>query len=164
MKVFLFCFAAPCLSKAGILLCALLSLQTVAAEALKPQSKQEFREAQALLDLPLAEVSEKLKLMDAKESARMLSQVRYLARAKNPDLDRLYLIIRHLEGRQADALSEERLVKLLLVIFFTLLLFCCFLVYILLDQQKAIRIITEAQKHSHSTSKAKPDLYRGAGK
>ncbi len=92
--------------------------------------------AKSILEKPITKSLEDIKNLDVDTATSVLSQVRSLLRKNNPDLDRVYLILSHLENMQATALAQKRLHNLVIVIFLSLFLFSSFLFYSWWDQKK----------------------------
>lgn len=163
------CYKALRIRQCSIFLCTFfLSLSVlIAGGELYAQEralllKSEMEESRKLLTLPLQEALSMIKKLSTAEAAVRTSQIRYLARKRNPDIDRLYIILRHLETLRATELAQRRLDNLLWVIAMSLLLFSSFLFYIYINQRRAFRDIQNiVKKQKDSSTALKPSLYRG---
>lgn len=113
-----------------------------------------------LLKLPSQQAIQEIKKMTAKQADRYISEIRFLVRKDNPDLDRVYLILRHLESLKATALSQKRLNNLLWVIAISLFLFSSFLFYIYLNQRSVLKHL-EKEGQKEKKEQVPKTIYRG---
>lgn len=95
--------------------------------------------ARELLAMEGLAAKEAIKDLSEAEARELVTQVLYLAREKNPDIDRVYLLVQHLEAIRATELAQRRLNSLLWVLGLTLALFGVFLIYVLFDQRRTLR-------------------------
>jgi len=79
-----------------------------------------------------------IETMSESDASSALSQIRALARPANPDLDRAYYLLEHLERIRASELAQKRLNNLLLVIGTTMFLFIAYLTFILFSQRRIL--------------------------
>ena len=124
----------------------------------------DMEKSRQLLQLPPQKALSIIKDLSPSEAAIHMSQIRYLVRKRNPDMDRVYFILRHLETLRSTDLAQKRLDNLLWVISSCLLLFSSFLFYIYMKQRSNLRdigkLLAEKQKEKQeSTSFVSP--YRG---
>lgn len=115
--------------------------------------------AQKLLDTPIDQSKEIIEKLSEEEAASVISQLRFMTRDRNPDLDKFVYLIEHLETIRATSLAQERLNKLLLVIAATTVLLAAFLGYTVYDQRRILRALSSLQQ---PPPKEKPSsIYRG---
>ena len=143
-------------------ICMLLML---AASALWAQGP-DLSEARALLAMPDREALEKIKTYNADEAEILITQVLSLTRPNNPNVDRVYHLVRHLEILRADAHAQNRLDTLLVVLGITFALFTVFLIFVLLDQRRSIqalqKLLGERQNFASNSAASDPNaVYRG---
>ena len=123
-----------------------------------------MEKSRALLRLPPKDALSLIQKLSPSAAALHLSQIRYIARRRNPDIDRLYFLVRHLESLSATDLAQRRLNNLLWVIAFSLLLFSVFLFYIYMNQRRALEdmkaVLAEKKKERQKKSAQEP-IYRG---
>ncbi len=150
----------PTLLQMLVSLCLMLSYIGLHSLNANEPPPIDLSQAQELLKMPVEQANEKIKYMNPNQTAELISKIRHIARPKNPDMDRLYLLIRHLANIQSTALAQKRLENLLWVIGLSLFLFCSFLVYILITQKQVMNLLTKATKQK-TTTKTKNPLYRG---
>ena len=127
----------------------LLFLGNSPASKIRAQDKREkidFDKVQLFLQANPAESQKLIEDLSEQEMIEISSQIRFLARKKTPDIDKLYFILQSLEQKKANQLAQERLNHLLSVIFLTLVLFLGFLGYVLLQQRKIFRNISNIEK------------------
>ena len=125
---------------------------------------QSFAEARQLLKMSAPKAYQKIKHLNAKQATRLISEIRYLSRAKNPDIDRLYPLMHHLANIQATTLAQKRLENLLWVIGSSLFLFCSFFVYVLITQKRALHWVMQAHSEQSSSQRKSQEQslpYRG---
>ncbi|MCR9143600.1 MAG: hypothetical protein NXI24_15235 [bacterium] len=119
--------------------------------------------ARGLLNMPVEEANEAIKKFNAKEAEILNTQLLALIRPRNPDVDRVYGLIRHLESLRADAQAQNRLDTLLYVLALTLLLFTGFLIYVIIDQRRSLRelqkLLTPGSASTQDNSSQ--NVYRG---
>ena len=140
----------------------LLLLGEEKAEAI-PSKKQTIDNAswklsKKLLRLSPKETIEEIKGFNIQKIKTSISQIRYLTRDRNPDIDRLYLLLKALENLEATKLAQKRLNNLLWVIGLSLLLFSSFLFYLWWDQKKCWQRLEKAEKVKPSKPK---EVYKG---
>jgi hypothetical protein len=97
--------------------------------------------AQEFLDMPLDKAFPIIESFTKEESKEMISQIRFLGKKNNPDLDKLYFVLSHLEEIQAVQKEQSRLNSLLWVYVLGFGIFSGFLAYLLISQRKTIREI-----------------------
>lgn len=97
--------------------------------------------AQEFLDMPLDKAFPIISSFTKEESKEMISQIRFIAKVNNPDLDKLYFLISHLEEIQAVQKEQLRLNSLIWVYVLGFGIFSGFLTYLLINQRKTIREI-----------------------
>lgn len=144
---------------------ALLLAPGFALQAQPDSQDPELAEARRLLELPQDQLPAEVERLSADQAAELVSQIRFLGRPENPQIDRLYIVLRHLESLRATELAQRRLNNLLLVLGLTLVLFTAFLVYVMLDQRRSIRTLqsllqTDARNRSGAAADDTP-VYRG---
>ena len=121
-----------------------------------------IKESRKLLALPPQKAITAIKKMSVSEAVVRISQIRHLVRKDNPDIDRIYLILRHLEELRAADLAQKRLNNLLWVIALCFLLFSSFLFYIYIDQKRSLRDIESISKKPKRKGTAPvPPVYHG---
>lgn len=102
--------------------------------------------AQELLDLPLDKAHPLIENLGKEESKELISQIRAIARTNNPDLDKVYFLVSHLEEIQAVEKEQARLASLVWVYGLGFILFSVFLSYLLFEQRKIYRDIQRSAK------------------
>jgi hypothetical protein len=147
----------------GFAALSLLSSAAGAQDGSPTTARPDLSAARALLQMPVNQANEAIKKYNAKEAEILNTQLLSLLRPGNPDVDRVYGLIRHLETLRADAQAQNRLNTLLYVLGLTLLLFSGFLIYVIVDQRRSLIAL---QKLLASGAESKPDhssqtVYRG---
>lgn len=128
-----------------------------------PPGGPDLSAARELLAMPVADANEAIKKYNAKEAEILNTQLLALLRPRNPDVDRVYGMIKHLETLRADAQAQNRLNTLLYVMGLTLILFTGFLTFVMIDQRRSMRAL---QKLLGPGAESGPDnsshnVYRG---
>jgi hypothetical protein len=141
----------------------LLAIGSLLALPLAAQARPDLGFARELLDLPIKAALERVKVLNAGEAEALTTQLLSLTRARNPDVDHVYALVRHLETLRADTQAQNRLNTLLTVLTFTLGLFTAFLLYVLFDQRRSLKSLQKmlsenAGKRPESSSHT---VYRG---
>ena len=108
-------------------------------ETAKPAAGPDLSRARELLAMEGLAARAAIEQLSEQEAKELVTQVLYVARPGNPDLDRAFLLVQHLEAIRATALAQRRLNSLLWVVGLTLGLFTLFLIYVLFDQRRALR-------------------------
>ncbi len=121
---------------------------------------EALREARRVMALQPEAAKKHIATLSPTEARNLLSQVRFIARKNNPDLDKVYYLVQHLETLKATDLAQRRLNNLLLVLGLTLLLFTAFLGYVILDQRRTMIRLKQMLGNRASESPA-GDVYRG---
>jgi len=101
--------------------------------------------------------------LSSREAAAMLTQILALTRDRNPDIDRLYYLLKQVETMRATEQAQTRLNYLLYVLGFTLFLFTAFFAYVVVDQKRnmdALRLLLEKAPKDGDSSEAET-VYRG---
>ncbi len=114
-------------------------------------TKNEEQVARELLNLPPSKMLEAIEGLPSSDAGVISSHIRNILRSSNPDLDRSYFLLRHLERLQATDLAQKRLNSLLSVIFLSLSVFMSFMVYVFFDQRKSIAIMKELIQKKNSS-------------
>lgn len=123
--------------------------------------------ARGLLTMPAREAAEEIKKFSAKEAEILNTQILALVRESNPDVDRVYALVRHLESLRADAQAQNRLNTLLYVLGLTLVLFTAFLIFVIVDQRRSLigmqKLLadTTAKSELSGASDSSTGVYRG---
>ncbi len=123
--------------------------------------------ARGLLAMPARDAAEEIKKFSAKEAEILNTQILALVRKSNPDVDRVYALVRHLESLRADAQSQNRLNTLLYVLGLTLVLFTAFLIFVIIDQRRSLiglqKLLAGAAAKSAESGAAdsSTEIYRG---
>lgn len=138
----IFCFSLP-LASEGV---------SEIPEVIGMQNLMQLSDKEALLAI------EKLKPQTARE---LLSQIRHAYRKNNPQLDKLYYLLKHLERLQATSLAQKRLKNLLWVIGLTWLIFSIFFAYIMIDQKRIGRKFQKKLQNQALTKETHAQIYRG---
>ncbi len=127
------------------------------------EEAKKILEVSSLKDKKSNGVITKIKKLKSEEAKKMISAIRYVSRSRNPDMDHLYLVLRHLAGIEANALAQKRLQNLLWVIGLSLFLFSSFLVYVFIEQKQAMKLIKEIRQKEKEEVHVKEDdrIYRG---
>ena len=123
----------------------------------------DLRAARDLLALPDREALEAVKKYNADEAEILTTQLLSLTRPANPDIDRVYTLVRHLETLRADAHAQNRLNPLLYVLALTLILFTAFLIYVIIDQRASLRALQKllAGAPEKSPDNSSHSVYQG---
>lgn len=122
--------------------------------------EQAQRQARQYMALPPAAAREFALGLGSAEAAALLSQVRTIARERNPDVDRLAYLIAQLESQRATELAQLRLNNLLLVILLTVGLLGAFLTYMLFAQRQALSRLAKVVPKEGPKQTA-GEVYRG---
>jgi hypothetical protein len=120
-------------TKTLLFLIAINLLFTV--QALVPQ-EQKKTSAKELLNMNMDSAYGIIEKMSKEESQEIVTQIRALYREKDPDIDKFYFLISHLEEIQAIEKEQSRLKSLNWVYALGFLLIMGLLVYIWLHQRK----------------------------
>ncbi|MCB1327280.1 MAG: hypothetical protein H7A21_19610 [Spirochaetales bacterium] len=115
--------------------------------------------ARELLAMPDQAAREAISKLTPEEAIALLSQVRAVARPRNPEVDRITLLITHLERIRAVEREQRRLNNLLIVIGVILGLFWIFLAYVFFDQRRTLRALQASRPESGSGPIR--EVYRG---
>ncbi|MBE7440064.1 MAG: hypothetical protein HS115_16555 [Spirochaetales bacterium] len=94
------------------------------------------REAERLMQLSEQEQKARLEKMSASDADSILSHLRQRYRAEFPEVDRLVLVIAHLETVKATSLADMRLRHLLAVFIAIQALFIALFTYIVIQQRR----------------------------
>ncbi len=150
------------LAAIAVACCALLFTAPGAAQS-PTIPEPDLSAARALLNMSPADANEAIKKYNAKEAEVLNTQLLSLLRPRNPDVDRVYGLIRHLETLRADAQAQNRLNTLLYVLGLTLLLFTGFLIYVIMDQRNSLRALQKllGTGAGSKASDSSQDIYRG---
>lgn len=144
---------------------AMLALTAPAFSQAKNETRPmgpDLGPAKELLKMDEAAAKEEIKKLSESETKAIITQVIYLSRAKNPDIDHLYYLLDHLETVRATALAQRRLDNLLIVFFLTLALFTGILIYTIADQRSSIKKLTLLlNAQDRSSRKENPGVYKG---
>ena len=108
-----------------------------------PPDSRSLERAREFLTMDESRLPDALAKIDVHEARALIEQVRSVVREKNPDMDRFYIVIRHLEAMRATELEERRARHLWLVLFITVGLFASYLTYVVLDQRRLLRKLGE---------------------
>ena len=92
--------------------------------------------AQALLDMKMDAAFASIEGLTKEETKEIVSQMRAIYRDSNPNIDKFYFLISHLEEIQAIEKEQSRLESLNLVYALGFLLFMGLLIYIWWNQRK----------------------------
>jgi hypothetical protein len=127
--------------KNKILLQALLLIifSFVNTLTLYSQDSRKTPSAEEFLEIPLDKAFPIISQLKKEEAKELITQIRAKARKNNPDIDKLYFLISHLEEIQAVEKEQARLESLIWVYVLGFALFSGFLFYITISQRKAIR-------------------------
>lgn len=142
----------------------MMFISAAVAHPLRAQTaaEKELESTKALLALDAPQMKARIESMSGEEASRVLSQIRFLVRDKNPDVDRIYYVMEHLESVRASDLAQRRLNNLLLVIALTLTLFVGYMIFLHVDQRRAVkRMEAILSGTSGGADKTKPAVYRG---
>lgn len=104
----------------------------------KVNAEPNLETGRKLLKMDAMEAKALIETMSESDASSALSQIRALARPTNPDLDRAYYLLEHLERIRASELAQKRLNNLLLVIGTTMFLFIAYLTFILFSQRRIL--------------------------
>jgi len=104
----------------------------------KVNAEPNLETGRKLLKMDAMEAKALIETMSESDASSALSQIRALARPANPDLDRAYYLLEHLERIRASELAQKRLNNLLLVIGTTMFLFIAYLTFILFSQRRIL--------------------------
>lgn len=111
------------------------SLTLLSPLSLFSQEKPKLN-AQALLDMKMDTAFASIEGLSKEESKEIVSQMRAIYRDSNPNIDKFYFLISHLEEIQAIEKEQSRLESLNLVYALGFLLFMGLLIYIWWNQRK----------------------------
>lgn len=120
-------------TKTFLLLLAINFLLSV--QALAPQD-QKKASAKDLLNMDMDSAYGTIEKMSKEESQEIITQIRALYREKDPEIDKFYFLISHLEEIRAIEKEQSRLKSLNWVYSLGFLLIMGLLVYIWLHQRK----------------------------
>ncbi len=127
-------------------------------------AEKELETTRALLAMDAGQMKARIESMSGEEAARVLSQVRFIVKDKNPDADKIYYVLEHLESVRASELAQRRLNNLLLVIVLTLTLFVGYMLFLHVDQRRAVRRMEAILAGStRPAAKGERSVYRGEG-
>ena len=115
--------------------------------------------ARELLAMPDQAAREQISRLTPEQAVALLSQVRAVARPQNPAVDRLTLLITHLERIRAVEREQRRLNNLLIVIGVILGLFWIFLAYVFFDQRRTLRALQVSRPGLETGPNS--EVYRG---
>lgn len=139
-----------------VLLSLVLSLAAPNALIANPLSAAEY------LSLPDHVARERAGALSAEETIQLLADVRQQIRPRNPDLDRVYLAIEHLESLRATQIAQKRVDRLALAVGVGLLLIVAFQLWIFLDQRRQIQSLQRWIAASPgSNDEKRTTVYRG---
>lgn len=96
-------------------------------------------QAEEFLKMPLDKAFPIISKFNKEEAAELATQIRQIARASYPDIDKFYFLIAHLEEIQAIEKEQKRLESLLWVYALGYLLVFGFIFYVFISQRKLIR-------------------------
>lgn len=127
------------------------------------ESEPNLERARSFLALEEAKLKEEIEKLNVDEAIELSTQIRYLARPTNPQIDRLAVVLQHLETLRATDLAQRRLDQLLLVLGCVLVLFAVFLIYVVVDQRRTVRELQSllANDPARRTETAQTPVYRG---
>lgn len=131
------------------------------AQIIPAQNIPKMEVASRLLKMTPEEAKKQIEKMSVKETAVMITQIRFITRKHNRDMDRVYYLLKHLESIKANALAQKRLNNLLWVLAISVGLFSAFLIYIILDQKKAIGSLQKLLSGSEENVSRANTVYRG---
>lgn len=153
---------SPALLAPGLFALCLLALAPANAQT---GDGPDLSVARELLAMPARDAAEKIKTFSAKEAEILNTQILALVRKGNPDIDRVYALIRHLETLRADAQAQNRLNTLLYVLGLTLVLFTAFLIFVIIDQRRSLigmqKLISNGGAARSQASGSSTEIYRG---
>ncbi|MCC5816010.1 MAG: hypothetical protein JJT78_14760 [Leptospira sp.] len=109
------------------------------SSALYSQDSRKVPSAEEFLVMSLDKAFPIIAQLKKEEAKELITQIRAKARETNPDIDKLYFLISHLEEIQAVEKEQARLVSLIWVYVLGFALFSGFLFYTTISQRKAIR-------------------------
>ncbi len=124
---------------------AFLTLHSLHAQE-NTQEQNILSDARAYLKLSKEEALKHSKKITPENAEELLTQVRFISRQTNPQIDHVYFLLQKLENRVAVDLSQRRLQNLLWVIGLTLFFFSCFLIYIIYAQHKNFASVQQLLK------------------
>lgn len=128
-----------------------------------PEPEPDLARARAFLALDEAQLRTEVEKLNVDEAIALSTQIRFLARPQNPQIDRLAVVLQHLETLRATDLAQRRLDQLLLVLGCVLVLFAVFLIYVVIDQRRTVAALQAllASDPARPTDGARAPVYRG---
>jgi len=126
-----------------------------------PEQEESLKTAKKFLAMDPVTLKAEVENLNANQAAELISQIRYLVKENNPDLDKIYPVLEHLASLKAAELEQKRLNNLLLVIGVIILLFSIYLTYILFDQRKSIAKMQLLLSTETENKVKKKEVYRG---
>ena len=137
-------------------------------ETANPGVQAELDKARSYLTKDLETVREEFEKLSEKEAAVLITQLLHVTRKTNPDVDKVYELLKHLETLRATAQAQNRLNNLLTVLGFTLVLFTLFLIYVVFDQYRNFKKLREhlasdtgVNGSNNPDTKTASNVYRG---
>lgn len=127
------------------------------------EAEPDLARARSFLALDEAQLKTEVEKLNVDEAIELSTQIRYLARPQNPQIDRLAVVLQHLETLRATDLAQRRLDQLLLVLACVLTLFAAFLIYVIVDQRRTLRALQTllAGDAARPADGARAPVYRG---
>ena len=127
------------------------------------QREQAIARARHFLSLDNAAAREYTKQMSPEQAKALMTQVLNLKRQTNPDLDRMLVLVQHLDNIRASELAQARLDKLLLVLSLVLVLFSLYLLFLVLDQKRTLQKMQHMLEQSGAVDQKQADnqVFRG---
>ncbi len=127
------------------------------------EAEPDLARAREFLALDEARLKTEVEKLNVDEAIELSTQIRFLARPQNPQIDRLAVVLQHLETLRATDLAQRRLDQLLLVLACVLALFAVFLMYVVIDQRRTVRALQSllANDQSAAAETARAPIYRG---
>lgn len=156
-----------------LLFCSLIFLATGLNAQEDPEPAQNTTTQR---EAAIARANRFLKMDDAKAKAysakltplqarALMSQLLNLKRSQNPELDRIVVLIQHLDNIRASELAQARLDKLFIVIAMVLMLFSIYLLVLLIDQRRTLKdmqhLVKNSQKSAPGQKQADTEIFRG---
>ncbi|MBX7058627.1 MAG: hypothetical protein K1X75_11225 [Leptospirales bacterium] len=117
-------------------------------------------DAESFLNLPDEQAREQVGRLTPEEINDLISALRLHVRRSNPDLDRFYLAMEHLESMRATEIAQKRVDRLALAFACMFALIVAFQGWIFIDQRRLTRRLAEKET-SPARGSQRDEIYRG---
>lgn len=132
-----------------------------AQPSLQEEAKRLEEQADALLALSPASQKEQILKMSASEAEALMSTLSRRTLTKNPEAAPVFYLYEHLASLDAIELAQKRLDRLLAVFVVTLLLFVAYLLFLLMQQNKIVKMLRSHRPTAEGRLTEPVKVYRG---